>query len=83
MISTREDFIARLEAGGQCTPQDVAGWRDMLANDPATFDVAMRAWVRAGAKPDKTFWQETADLLDPASDVASKLIPIVTLALML
>lgn len=82
MISTYDEFLARLDASGKCTADDIAGWREMAARDPAMFEAGMRSWIRDSKPADKTFWQETMDLLDPASDIASKLIPIVTLALM-
>jgi hypothetical protein len=83
VISSSDEFLARLEATGRVTDGDLLGWRQMLAEEPDVFLIAARAWLRAGAGPDRTFWQALAADLDPVSDFCAKLMPVISIAIAL
>jgi hypothetical protein len=82
VIATEEEAVARLTVNG-FTAEDVEDLLRQGRDDPEGFRLTLATYAAAGRGPDRTVWQSLADDLDPVSDLASKLIPVITLAMLL
>jgi hypothetical protein len=82
VIATEEEAIAALSVNG-FTANEVSQLFQMAEVDPEGFKLTVKGFELSKAGPDVTVWQSLGANLDPASNIAAKLLPIISLLMLL